>query len=196
MPFKHPFASLAFAFILSLLCHFIPKCTYFQYKKHEEKRFANIETFDEVDAIEPIGNEIDNNILVSNGEWEDNIAEPTEISYVNYPRTRYPLGIRYPQRSYFQPGYRQPSYYALSNYPQPSYPQSSYPQNTFSQASYPQMYNQAVYSQRYPPIDLSRDTYVNEILAQSGAPTNPDAEVFFDLNTSPGESNNRFRYPR
>ncbi|XP_030745775.1 uncharacterized protein LOC115874685 isoform X2 [Sitophilus oryzae] len=29
------------------------------------------------------------------------------------------------------------------------------------------------------PIDLSRDTYVNEIMAENGAPTDPEAEVFF-----------------
>lgn len=29
------------------------------------------------------------------------------------------------------------------------------------------------------PIDLSRDTYVNEILARKNAATDPDAEVFF-----------------
>lgn len=28
------------------------------------------------------------------------------------------------------------------------------------------------------PIDLSRDIYVNQLLADAGAPTNPDAEVF------------------
>lgn len=32
--------------------------------------------------------------------------------------------------------------------------------------------------ERQRPIDLSRDTYVNEILAMNGAPINPDAEVF------------------
>ena len=30
----------------------------------------------------------------------------------------------------------------------------------------------------YRPPDLSRDTYVNQIMADAGAPINPDAEVF------------------
>lgn len=177
------------------LSHFIAKCTYFQYRNHEEKRFANIETFDEGDTIEPVGNEIENSIEIANPKW-DIIAQPTEKRYVHYP----PPVYQYPQGSLPQPSYLQ-SNYPVSSYPQPSYslpsyPQIFFPQNGFTQANYPQMYQQAAYPQRYPPYDLSRDTYVNDILAQSGAPTNPDAEVFDNTNTSPVISNNRFRIPR
>lgn len=47
----------------------------------------------------------------------------------------------------------------------------------------------------FQPIDLSRDTYVNEILANSGAPTNPDAELIFD-SRRPFTQPNRFQFPR
>lgn len=47
----------------------------------------------------------------------------------------------------------------------------------------------------FQPIDLSRDTYVNEILASQGAPTNPDAEVIFN-NQPPYTQPNRFQLPR
>ncbi|EFA02354.1 uncharacterized protein vir-1 [Tribolium castaneum] len=36
-------------------------------------------------------------------------------------------------------------------------------------------------------IDLSRDTYVNQVLADAGAPTNPDAEVFAIESKTPFE---------
>lgn len=43
----------------------------------------------------------------------------------------------------------------------------------------------APYEQLSQPIDLSRDTYVNQILSDQGAPTNPDAEIFHDARQQP-----------
>lgn len=181
-------------------------CPYFQYKTHEEKRYAHIEAFDNVDAIEPIGNEIDTDIGTGIREWDDNIAQPASVNYVNYPQRRYFYGMGFPQQTFPEgaaplTGFLQSRYpvYAQTSYSQVGYPQTSYPQG-YSQTSYPQgypqtAYPQAAYSQRYPPFDLSRDTYVNEIAAQSGMPTNPDAEVF-GPNMSPARANSRFRYPR
>ena len=45
------------------------------------------------------------------------------------------------------------------------------------------------------PIDLSRDTYVNEIMARNGAPTNEDAEVFF-IREKPDSQAKHFFNPR
>jgi hypothetical protein len=33
----------------------------------------------------------------------------------------------------------------------------------------------------YPPPNLSRDTYVNDLMADAGVPPNPDAEVFSNV---------------
>ncbi|CAH1989399.1 unnamed protein product [Acanthoscelides obtectus] len=70
----------------------------------EASRFQNLETFDEVDALEPFDT---NELSEGHSEWQHQNSLPNHL-----------------------------------------------------------------------PIDLSRDTYVNQLLAQKGAPRNPDAEVF------------------
>lgn len=40
----------------------------------------------------------------------------------------------------------------------------------------------SINSELIPPPDLSNDIYINQLLSDSGAPTNPDAEVFEVLN--------------
>ncbi|CAG9836563.1 unnamed protein product [Diabrotica balteata] len=40
------------------------------------------------------------------------------------------------------------------------------------------------FNENQPDIDLSRDTYVNELLAKSGAPMNPDAEIIKPIRVS------------
>lgn len=226
-----------------------------------------------MDYIEPIDNEIDNNIEVINRRWDSNRQRSAPGSFNNYnqryPQSWFPFPIPFaheilthrdtyrrpsafqndiraplfPQISYTQNRYPQDSFHQIS-YPQNRYPQTGitqnrfgsvvypqsgiqqvsylqngmpqtrYPQNTVPQIPYPQNavpqenYQQSSFTQtRLPqvnyaepltasrPFDLSRDTYVNEILAQSGAPTNPDAEII-DINALPGEAANRFRYPR
>lgn len=186
---------------INVICFSIFSVTSFQYQKHEEKRYANIESFDEIDPIEQIENDIDNDIPIANREWVDSIAQPS-IRHVNYPQTypqqQYAWGMRYPQAGDSPATYPQPIY------PQRFYPQTNYPQNGFPQMynnplvfdNYPPRYSPAVYPQRYPPYDLSRDTYVNEILAQRGAPTNPNAEVFDASGTPPRQSIVRNRDPR
>lgn len=197
-----------------------------------------------MDYIEPIGNEIDNNIEVISPRWDNNQQQPRGRSFNNYyqryPQPWFSYGVPYAseiltQREIyrrpggFQNNIRAPVYpqrintqytYPQSqnrfssfvfpqnggqqvNYPQNgmSYPQTVIPQGGYSQPSYTQSrFPQGNYPERFtqtaiPPFDLSRDTYVNEILAQSGAPTNPDAETI-DVNSLSGETANRFRYPR
>nr|CAH7715620.1 unnamed protein product [Callosobruchus chinensis] len=76
----------------------------------EASRFQNLETFDEVDALEPFDN---NELAEGDSEWpHPNAIESFDNSLPNHL-----------------------------------------------------------------PIDLSRDTYVNKLLAEKGAPRNPDAEV-------------------
>lgn len=190
-----------------------------------------------MDYIEPIGNEIDNNIEVISPRWDNNQQQPRSRSFNNYfqryPQPWFPFGTHYPsevlaQREIYRrpsgfqndiraplfpqmsyPAYRYPQTqnrfssfvfpqngmqqvsYPQNGVPQGSYPQPSYTQTRFPLVNYPERFTQTA----TPPFDLSRDTYVNDILAQSGAPTNPDAEII-DVNSLPGQTANRFRYPR
>lgn len=150
------------------------------------------------------------------GRYPQSTVRQSVLPQLSYVQNRWPQN-NYPQREYYQNTYPQTNY-PLNRFsetyrpPQTSFTQNrpasltfpqnrptteglaqnrpaslSLPQNRPSQASHPQT--------AFPPIDLSRDTYVNEILAQSGAPTNPDAEVF-DVNSVPIQSSNKFHYPR
>lgn len=140
-----------------------------------------------------------------------------------YPQIGY-IQDRFPQRGYIHNRYPQSNInrnqYSQSNSPQTGYPSITGPQNWNSQTNGPQHWfpipsttqnkflttisplnaiPQDNYPERLtqtaaPPIDLSRDTYVNDIMAQSGATVNPDAEIF-DVKSLP-VSNTRFRYPR
>lgn len=49
--------------------------------------------------------------------------------------------------------------------------------------------------ENYKPIDLSQDTYVNSMLADAGAPVNPDAIVFSPVEVSVPYPNQQYNEP-